>query len=111
MAWCAKVFKRWDCQTGCLFAVDLLKDGCYWCCNGGNIYQKCVKPFADIVSHIGHHVTHIGINIMKTFFTWAIIAIALIISLIEAVYGNPARIIIYAGILTFMWIADQFKKK
>lgn len=47
---------------------------------------------------------------MKTFFTWAIIAIALIISLIEAVYGNPARIIIYAGILTFMWIAEQFKK-
>lgn len=53
MAWCAKVFKRWDCQTGCLFAVDLIKDGCYWCCNGGNIYQKCVKPFEDIVSHIG----------------------------------------------------------
>lgn len=28
-AWCAKAFKRWDCQTGCIFAVDFIKDGCY----------------------------------------------------------------------------------
>lgn len=52
IAWCAKVFKRWDCQTGCIFAVDLIKDGCHWCCSGGNFYKKCVEPFEDIVSYI-----------------------------------------------------------
>ncbi len=53
IAWCAKVFKRWDCQTGCIFAVDLIKDGCYWCCSSGSFYQKCVKPFEDILSYMG----------------------------------------------------------
>jgi hypothetical protein len=53
VAWCAKVFKRWDCQTGCIFAVDLIKDGCYWCCSEGNFYEKCVQPFEDILSYMG----------------------------------------------------------
>lgn len=53
VAWCAKVFKAWHCQTGCIFAVDLIKDGCHWCCSGGNFYQKCIKPFEDIVSYMG----------------------------------------------------------
>lgn len=52
MAWCAKVFKRWDCQTGYIFAVDLIKDGCYWCCGNGNFYQRCIKPFEDIVKYM-----------------------------------------------------------
>lgn len=52
MAWCAKAFKRWDCQTSCIYAVDLIKDGCYWCCNGGNFYKKCVKPFEDIGAYM-----------------------------------------------------------
>lgn len=52
VAWCAKVFKRWDCQTGCIFAVDIIKDGCYWCCSEGSFYRKCIKPFEDIVSYM-----------------------------------------------------------
>ncbi len=52
MAWCSKVFKRWDCQTACFFAVDVIKDVCYWCCKGGNLYKKCIKPFEDIVSYM-----------------------------------------------------------
>lgn len=51
-AWCMKVFKKWHCQTGCVFAVDLIKDGCYWCCQDGNFYQRCVKPFEDILSRM-----------------------------------------------------------
>jgi hypothetical protein len=47
---------------------------------------------------------------MKTFFTWLIILIAVTISVMEAAYGHPARILIYTGILAFMWIADQFQK-
>lgn len=53
VAWCAKVFKAWHCQTGCIFAVDLIKDGCRWCCRDGSFYQKCIKPFEDIVSYMG----------------------------------------------------------
>lgn len=53
VAWCAKVFKAWHCQTGCIFAVDLIKDGCHWCCKDGSFYQKCIKPFEDIVSYMG----------------------------------------------------------
>lgn len=51
-AWCMKVFKKWHCQTGCVFAVDLIKDGCYWCCKDGNFYQRCIKPFEDILSRM-----------------------------------------------------------
>ena len=51
-SWCAKVFKKWDCQSACIFAVDLIKDGCYWCCDGGSFYKKCVKPFEDIASYM-----------------------------------------------------------
>jgi hypothetical protein len=52
MAWCAKAFKRSECQAACIFAVDLIKDGCHWCCDEGDFYKKCVKPFEDIVSYM-----------------------------------------------------------
>jgi len=47
---------------------------------------------------------------MKTVITWTIIIIALIIALIDAIYGNPARVIIYLGIIAFMWGVDKFQK-
>lgn len=50
--WCGKAFKRWDCQTGCLYAVEVIKDICHWCCKGGNFYKKCVKPFEDIAAYM-----------------------------------------------------------
>lgn len=53
IAWCYKVFGTIRCQTGCLLAVDLIKDGCYWCCNDGNFYDTCCQPFEDILSRIG----------------------------------------------------------
>ncbi|CDZ80151.1 hypothetical protein BN1013_00657 [Candidatus Rubidus massiliensis] len=52
MAWCSKVFKKWDCQTSCIFAVDLIKDGCHWCCESGSFYRKCIKPVDDILQYI-----------------------------------------------------------
>jgi tetratricopeptide (TPR) repeat protein len=52
IAWCAKVFKLWHCQTACIFAVDLIKDGCHWCCKEGNFYEKCVEPFEDILARM-----------------------------------------------------------
>lgn len=48
---------------------------------------------------------------MKMFITWLVISTAIIISIIEAIHGNAARIIIYIGILIFMWIADKIQKK
>lgn len=52
LAWCAKAFKSWKCQSLCILAVDLLKDGCHWCCNEGSFYKKCIKPFEDIVKQM-----------------------------------------------------------
>lgn len=51
-SWCAKAFKNYYCQTTCLLTVDMIKDGCHWCCESGEFYKKCVKPFEDIVSQM-----------------------------------------------------------
>lgn len=52
-AWCAKVFKRYDCQVGCLAAVEMIKRHiCYPCCTSGDFYKTCIKPFEDILSHM-----------------------------------------------------------
>lgn len=52
-AWCAKVFKRYDCQVGCLAAVEMIKKRiCYPCCANGDFYKTCIKPFEDIVSYM-----------------------------------------------------------
>lgn len=54
-AWCAKIFKRYDCQVGCLSAVELIKRHiCYPCCRSRNFYETCVKPFEDILAHMGN---------------------------------------------------------
>jgi hypothetical protein len=53
-AWCSKSFKKTWCQVACATAVYEIQQGCYWCCSGGNFYQKCVKPFEDIVSQMGN---------------------------------------------------------
>lgn len=50
---CAGTFKFFRCQAVCIATVELIKDGCYWCCDSGNMYKKCVKPFEDIVGHMG----------------------------------------------------------
>ncbi len=47
---------------------------------------------------------------MRTFIPWLIIGIAFIISTMEAIYGNPARIIAYSGIFIFMWYMDRYQK-
>lgn len=51
-AWCSKVFKAPHCQAACYAAVYVIQQGCYWCCEGGNIYKKCLKPFERIVDYI-----------------------------------------------------------
>lgn len=54
-AWCTKAFKRYDCQVGCLAAVEMIKRNiCYRCCRDGGIYKNCIKPFEDIVSYMGN---------------------------------------------------------
>lgn len=50
---CARTFKFFRCQALCIATVELIKDGCYWCCSGGSFYKDCVKPFEDIVSKMG----------------------------------------------------------
>lgn len=51
-ALCVKYFKRWECQTSCIYAVDFVKDGCYWCCSEGDFYEKCIKPFDDVLKYM-----------------------------------------------------------
>lgn len=51
MAWCAKVFKGYICQA-CILAVELIKDGCHWCCKTGDFFNRYVKPFGDILSQM-----------------------------------------------------------
>jgi hypothetical protein len=50
---CAGAFKFFRCQAICIATVEVIKDGCYWCCNSGNFYKKCIKPFEDIVGRMG----------------------------------------------------------
>ena len=52
MAWCTKVFKNFYCQIGCQTAVFELTDGCYWCCEDGDFYGKCIKPFNEILAYM-----------------------------------------------------------
>jgi len=51
--WCSKNFKTFHCNVACISVVEILKDTCYWCCSSGNFYEKCVKPFEDILSQMG----------------------------------------------------------
>lgn len=52
-AWCARTFAfRPECTAACLLAVELLREGCEWCCAEGNFYERCVKPFEDIGAHM-----------------------------------------------------------
>lgn len=50
---CTSRFKTFKCQAICLGVVDTLRDGCFWCCKGGNAYKKCVQPFEDVVGQMG----------------------------------------------------------
>ncbi len=51
--WCGKVFKSGRCQAICAVTVYELQQGCYWCCEDGNFYKKCVKPFENILAQMG----------------------------------------------------------
>lgn len=31
-------------KSACVAAVASLKEGCHWCCSGGNFYEKCISP-------------------------------------------------------------------
>lgn len=50
---CAGTFKFFRCQAICIATVEMLKDGCYWCCSSGSPYKTCVKPFEDIIGRMG----------------------------------------------------------
>lgn len=50
--WCHKVFPSAPCYFLCKTVVDQLKDLCHWCCNGGDFYERCIKPFANILKHM-----------------------------------------------------------
>lgn len=51
-AWCGKVFKAAHCQVACLLAVELLREGCNWCCAEGTVYKRCIKPFENIADYV-----------------------------------------------------------
>lgn len=51
--WCGRAFKGFGCQLICVAAVEVIREGCYWCCNGGNAYQKCLEPFGNIIGRMG----------------------------------------------------------
>lgn len=52
--WCGLNFRTKGCQVACIGAVELLKDGCNWCCNNKGFYQNCIKPFEDILAAMGN---------------------------------------------------------
>ncbi len=41
------------CLASCQATIIALRKICNWCCDGGNFYKKCVKPFEDILSAMG----------------------------------------------------------
>lgn len=51
-AWCSNAFKKFTCQMMCLGVVDYLREKCYNCCNSGDFYKNCVKPFEDIGNYL-----------------------------------------------------------
>jgi hypothetical protein len=51
---CGHTFKSSPCRILCAATVEGLKDGCNWCCKSGSFYQKCVKPFEDIIAAMGN---------------------------------------------------------
>ncbi|MBA3723200.1 MAG: hypothetical protein H0W88_12480 [Parachlamydiaceae bacterium] len=51
-ALCSKWFKTSRCQIACAVAACELQKGCYWCCEGGDFYQKCIKPFEFLQDYI-----------------------------------------------------------
>lgn len=50
--WCAHTFSTFRCQTACIWAVNEIKLGCYWCCEGAGFYKRCVEPFSDVAKYI-----------------------------------------------------------
>lgn len=61
--WCDKVFnqskyfclafEKVGCQVVCAVVIEEMHKTCYWCCNEGNFYDKCVKPFENILEQMG----------------------------------------------------------
>lgn len=51
--YCGRVFKSGWCQSFCAVAVYELQKGCYWCCENGDFYKRCVKPFENILAQMG----------------------------------------------------------
>lgn len=47
--WCGK-FQDIRCKAACHTALLLAQKTCHWCCNDGAFYDKCVAPFADLLS-------------------------------------------------------------
>jgi tetratricopeptide (TPR) repeat protein len=50
--WCRKMFKNWRCFSMCAIAVEALKDTCKWCCQDGDAYTKCIKPFESVAESV-----------------------------------------------------------
>jgi tetratricopeptide (TPR) repeat protein len=49
---CANKFKLIKCQWLCIEVVEIVKSGCYWCCEGDGFYRNCVKPFEDFLAQV-----------------------------------------------------------
>jgi len=52
--WCSRRFKSGPCSDLCLGTVKTLEDLCYRCCANGDFYGDCIKPFENILQHIGN---------------------------------------------------------
>lgn len=38
------------CGVACTVFVEMVRQKCDKCCNGGNFYGKCIEPFANVIS-------------------------------------------------------------
>ena len=54
--WCSTKFRDPRCIGACNLAVFGIQKGCHWCCNEGAFYDKCVKPFADILGEMSKYI-------------------------------------------------------
>ena len=49
---CGTTFATLRCKIYCTALVEAIKEGCHWCCEGGEFYKKCVEPYAQYIFQV-----------------------------------------------------------
>jgi hypothetical protein len=45
-------FPEVTCRIFCMQLLNELRRACHWCCNSGDFYSKCIKPFENFMKEI-----------------------------------------------------------